>query len=65
MTSIRSTTLALCVLLVGCGDSAKPDPQGARQDDPLLSEALAEPLMTDPDLATLNLASAATVNPER
>lgn len=62
---MRSITLALCVLLAGCGDSAPAAPAGARQDDPLLSAALAEPLMTDPDLATLNLASAATVEPER
>ena len=65
MPSIRSTTLALCVLLAGCGDSAPADRADARQDDPLLSAALAEPLMTDPDLATLNLASAAIVEPER
>lgn len=53
-------TATLCLLLAGCGERAAPDRPSAPQDDPLLSAALAEPLMTDPDLATLNMASAAT-----
>lgn len=65
MPSIRPIMIAMCALLAGCSENPSPDRKSNRQDDPLLSAALAEPLMTDPDLAMLNMASAASVDPKR
>lgn len=62
LSALRFISAVLCLMLAGCGGSAEPDQTSAPQDDPLLSAALAEPLMTDPDLATLNMASAATLD---
>lgn len=48
-----SVALAACALLAGCGRTAN---QGAPVDrDPAMIAALAEPLMTDPDLSQANV----------
>lgn len=48
------------LLLAGCGGAAK-DAARAKPDDPAVIEALADPIMTDPELASQNDAHAAIV----
>ena len=51
--TLTCAALAACALLAGCGRTAD---QGAPVDrDPALIAALAEPLMTDPDLSQANV----------
>ncbi len=59
MKAVAASAAALCVL-VGC--SEEPDTQAVESilaTDPLLSRALSDPLMVDPDLAYRNEANAA------
>lgn len=48
-------TLAVLPRLAGCGQAPVPEPPGGR--DPEVAAALADPLMTDPDLVEQNHAS--------
>jgi hypothetical protein len=63
MLTCRTSVLAVLCLpltLAGCGESeAARDP--AIQPDPAIVAALAEPIMTDPDLAAMNRGNAAIV----
>ena len=52
----RAPFLLLAALLAACGDDAPPPI--VPDEDPALSRALAEPLLTDPDLTSLNRANA-------
>ena len=53
------TALLGAALLASCGD--KHDDRDAKPDDPALSNALADPIMTDPDLTRQSQAHAAIV----
>lgn len=53
-----TSLLPLIVLLAGCGGPDKA-PVGPAPEDAAVTDALAEPIMTDPDLITLNDAHAA------
>lgn len=48
----RCSILALAALLAACGDSSAPQAPAPR--DPAIAAALAEPLLSDPDLANSN-----------
>lgn len=54
---IRTGALLVTLLLSGCGGADLPDE--VPQNDPVLQRALSDPLMTDPDLVSQNLANAA------
>lgn len=56
---IRSVPISLAaILLAGCGAGGEPE-DAVPQRDPQVAQALDDPLMTDPDLSTLNEAAAA------
>lgn len=57
-------TLAACTMLAGCR-GGEHSAELVRDDDPALSGALGEPLMTDPDLAAMNRANSAASLPSQ
>ena len=56
--------VAACAVLAGCGSREEPV-TFFREDDPTLSGALGEPIMTDPDLAGMNRANSAASLPSQ
>lgn len=58
MTSYQHAALAAMLALAACGQD-KPDDSALAGRDPAVAGALADPLMTDPDLASQNRGNAA------
>jgi hypothetical protein len=56
---LKILPLACALALSACGSGEEPDKDAPAEDDPALTEALADQIMVDPDLASQNEAGAA------